>query len=137
MGLQRDSGSYSEFLGPLRVGASVNLGAFFVKLRLKPLPFGLAARPQRIRCLSDLSFHKCRGEIRWIVSGDPSQLHASLGLPLSAGTPANYRHYAWNGEKKSVAPITHARDGNQGAAPRGDRNLQEKAGQCLRTPGGH
>src|ERR1039458_6760996 len=42
-----------------------NPGSFFVKLRLKPLPFVLAVRPQRIRNLSDLPFHKCRGEIRW------------------------------------------------------------------------
>ena len=64
-GLPPGSGFHSEFFGPMRVGASANLGAFFVKLRLKPLPFGLAVRPQRIRGLSDLRFPKCRGEIRW------------------------------------------------------------------------
>ncbi len=66
------SGFHSEFLGPIRVGASIkNQGAFFAKLRLKPLLFhwqcirdGLV--PQR------LAFHKCRGEIRWTALGDPS-----------------------------------------------------------------
>jgi hypothetical protein len=65
--LQRDSGFYSEFLGPLRVGASANQGAFFRKASTKAAALVLAVRPRRIRYLSDLPFHKCRGEIRWIA----------------------------------------------------------------------
>jgi len=61
VGLQRDNGSYSEFLGPMRVGASANQGAFFVKLRLEPLPLRLAARPQRIRNLSDFAVSQVPG----------------------------------------------------------------------------
>lgn len=53
-GLPPGSGFHSEFFGPMRVGASANLGAFFVKLRLKPLPIALAVAsvtdqvPQRL-----------------------------------------------------------------------------------------
>ncbi len=85
-GWQRDSDPHSEFLGPRWVGASVNHGAFFLKLRLKPLPFALAVG-LRIRYLSDL-------RVSQVPGGD--QMDRSLAIHRSCmrlvGLPPG-RHY--------------------------------------------
>ena len=113
-GWQRDSDPHSEFLGPRWVGASVNHGAFFLKLRLKPLPFALAVG-LRIRYLSDLRVSQVPGEIRWIARWQSIAV-ACVSLAFRLADTTNRVYYSSTEAKKSVPLVTHPRDQNHGAA---------------------
>jgi hypothetical protein len=106
-------GVHSEFLGPLRVGASLsNQGAFFAKLRLKPPPFRWRhirrGQGTRASCLS-----QGPGENRWMLFGDPSHVNASRWPSALSDIPANCRNYGLDCEKLSVLPVTDLCAGSQ------------------------
>ena len=103
--------------GPVRAGASKNLGAFRLKLRLKPPPLvdGLSAADGS---LSDLPFSGAGG--RRLRSREPRPIACQcVSLALRLGRHSHQlRALSGTLKRKSVAPVTNVSDGDQSGRQR-------------------
>jgi len=77
--------------GPVRAGASKNLGAFRLKLRLKP-PSQLTGYSQR-KEPRRLAFPKCRGERSEVTLPRPTACQCVSLVFRSGNTPINWRYF--------------------------------------------